>query len=402
MSGFFIWAKRITIVNKGKIWYNKNTFKLTQIYCIILLSMKMLLKIKNWFFPTKENNFTPSLLSDRAISIFILLFLLIKVVFSFNLILVKQSSLFADVSAQQIFSLTNEIRQQYGLSPVEENNLLNQAAQYKAEDMLQNSYFSHYSPTGISPWYWIERSGYDYYYAGENLAMNFLDSEEVIKGWFNSPSHRENLLNTNYQEMGIAVISGDLNNEGINRILVVQLFGATKIKTPIALAQEDKKETPKETEIIVSTEQQIEEEVLSEQTEHGKEPIESTLEPIESILEPTKLVQETEPTEETIPLKITQTEIPSETIIGAQLSAEKNIITKINNNIRDQMNLADRIISGLMMLFGGIILIGIILQRQSVTPVFSELVLRSIIIFVLGISFITFQLENVIGRLIIS
>jgi len=363
--------------------------------------MKILSKIKNWFFPTKENNFNPSLLSDRAISIFILLFLLIKVVFSFNLILVKQSSLFADVSAQQIFSLTNEIRQQYGLSPVEENNLLNQAAQYKAEDMLKNSYFSHYSPAGISPWYWIERSGYDYYYAGENLAMNFLDSEEVIKGWFNSPSHRENLLNKNYQEMGIAVISGDLNNEGINRILVVQLFGATKIKAtvPVALAQEVIEEKPKETETIVSIDQQTEEEVLSEQTESI---VAIEEEGGETPSEPKELAQETELKEETIPSKITQAEIPSEKIIGAQLSAEKNILTKINNNVRDQMNFADRIIAGLMMLFGGIILVGIILQRQSVTPVFSELVLRSIIIFILGMSFITFQLENVIGRLIIS
>jgi hypothetical protein len=360
--------------------------------------MKTLSKIKNWFFPTKENNFNPSLLSDRAISIFILLFLLIKVVFSFNLILVKQSSLFADVSAQQIFNLTNEIRQQYGLSPVKENNLLNQAAQYKAEDMLKNSYFSHYSPTGISPWYWIDRSGYDYYYAGENLAMNFLDSEEVIKGWLNSPSHRENLLNKNYQEMGIAVISGDLNNEGINRILVVQLFGTTKAKAtvPVALAQEITEKKPKETENIVSIDQQTEEEVLSKQTES----IVVTEE--EAPSKPEGLVQETELTEETIPSKITQAEIPSETIIGAQLSAEKNILTKINNNVRDQMNFADRIIAGLMMLFGGIILVGIILQRQSVTPVFSELILRSIIIFVLGISFVTFQLENVIGRLIIS
>jgi hypothetical protein len=354
--------------------------------------MKTLSKIKNWFFPTKENNFNPSLLSDRAISIFILLFLLIKVVFSFNLILVKQSSLFADVSAQQIFSLTNEIRQQYGLSPVKENNLLNQAAQYKAEDMLQNSYFSHYSPTGISPWYWVERSGYDYYYAGENLAMNFLDSEEVIKGWFNSLSHRENLLNTNYQEMGIAVVSGDLNNEGINRILVVQLFGATKPKTatPIALAQEITEEKSEEPETIIPVEQIEESEILSEQTKSTtvaeEEPIEST----------------PEQTEETAPLKVVQTETPSETMIGAQLSAEKNILTKINNNIRSQMNLADRVIAGLMMLFSGIILIGIILQRQSVKPMFSELILRSIIVFILGISFIAFQLENVIGRLMIS
>jgi hypothetical protein len=365
--------------------------------------------IKNWFFPTKENNLKPFLLSDRAISIFILLFLLIKVVFSFNLILVKQSSLFADVSAQKIFNLTNEIRHQYGLSPVEENSLLNQAARYKAEDMLKNSYFNHYSPAGISPWYWIKMSGYDYYYAGENLAMNFLDSEEVVNGWLNSPLHKENLLNANYQDMGIAVISGDLNNEGINRILVVQLFGATKSKaaTPVALTQEIEEETPESQEAIVSTEQTEESEILSEQAQPNTTTEEESIEPyqeqkIETTTTTEKTTYQISQTEETTPqTTIAQIKTPSESIIGAQLSAEKNILNKINDNIRNQMNLADRIIAGLMMLFGGIILIGIFLERQSVKPAFSELVLRSAIIFLLGTSFITFQLESVIGKLMI-
>ena len=388
------------------MWYNENTFKLIKLYCNIRLDMKILSKIKNWFFPTKENNFNPSLLSDRAISIFILLFLLIKIVFSFNLILVKQSSLFADVSAQKIFSLTNEIRQQYGLSPVTENNLLNQAAQYKAEDMLKNSYFNHYSPTGISPWHWIKISGYNYYYAGENLAMNFLDSEEVVNGWLNSPSHKENLLNKNYQDMGIAVISGDLNNEGINRILVVQLFGATASKTtpPIALAQEIEEEKPENQETIVSIEQTEESDVLSEQAQPNTNAEEEFIEPdpkqnIETTTTTEGVTHQTEKT--TAKTTIAQMKIPSETIIGTQLSTEKNILNKINDNIRNQMNLADRIIAGLMMLFGGIILIGIFLERQSVKPAFSELVLRSAIIFILGTSFITFQLENVIGKLMI-
>lgn len=376
--------------------------------------MKILSKIKNWFFPTKENNFNPSLLRDRAISIFILLFLLIKVIFSFNLILVKQSSLFADISAQKIFSLTNEIRQEYGLATVTENTLLNQAAQYKAQDMLQNSYFSHYSPIGISPWYWIEKSGYDYYYAGENLAMNFLDSEEVVRGWFNSPTHKDNLLNANYQEMGIAVISGDFNNEGINRILVVQLFGSTKSKPIIPIAEAQEITTPEipiedessdqleETEDIIPSEiveTETENEILSEQIESKQ------IEPeIVAEIEQTKDLPE-QP-EETSPQKIVQiedkTKTQSDIIIGAQLAKQSNLSSKINNNIRNQMNLADRIIAGFMISFGLIILTGIILQKQSINFGFSELVLRSFIIILLGISFITFHIESVIGRLMIS
>jgi len=348
-------------------------------------------RIKNWFWPSEENNFHPGILSDRAISIFILLFLLIKVVFSFNLILVRQSSLFADISAQEIFKLTNEIRQQYGLSPVIENSLLNQAAKYKAEDMLQNSYFSHYSPAGISPWHWIEKADYDYYYAGENLAMNFLDSEEVVRGWFNSPSHKENLLNANYQEMGIAVISGDFNKEGINRILVVQLFGSERYKAtvPIALAQEQK----------IVQEKEIKSEVLAEQQNEVAETIE-----IISESTPTEGIRE-ESVEETIAQEIAKEESPVksdlELPIATMLLEQQNILSKINSNTRNQINLIDRIIAVLIVSFGLIMLIGVILQRQSVNFGFSELVLRSFIVIILGISFITFQLESVIGNLMI-
>ncbi|MDD3487788.1 MAG: CAP domain-containing protein [Candidatus Pacebacteria bacterium] len=354
----------------------------------------MLKRIKNWFWPTKENNFHPGILSDRAISIFILLFLLVKVIFSFNLILVKQSSLFADVSAQEIFQLTNDIRKQSGLTPVLENSLLNQAARYKAEDMLQHSYFSHFSPAGISPWFWIEKAGYDYYYAGENLAMNFLDSEEVVKGWFNSPRHRDNLLNKNYQEMGIAVISGDFNKEGINRILVVQLFGAKKHQpsTPIALAQEP--ETTPEKETVIPSEQHIEEsfeqtpsEVLSEQEQPTTEPTE---------------IASSKPT---IPIETTQEESlvqpEPEIPVATVLLEQQNILNKINNNTRNQVDIINKIIAVFIISFGLIILFGIVLQRQSIDIGISELVLRSFIVIILGISFFTFQLESIIGNLMI-
>lgn len=347
-------------------------------------------QVKNWFLPTQENHFHPALLSDRAISIFILLFLLVKVIFSFNLILVKQSSLFADVNAQEIFQLTNGIRQQFGLPPVKENPLLNQAAQHKAEDMLENSYFSHYSPTGISPWYWIEKAGYDYYYAGENLAMNFLDSEEVVRGWLNSPTHKDNLINANYQEMGIAVVSGDFNNEGINRILVVQLFGSPSPKSavPIAAAQE---------------------------IEEGKEQLTTTttttIRPLVSKPTSTEEIA----TEETISLKNTETtpettikeepELtlePEKSVIGASLKEQQNILPQINNTLRNQIDLVDKIIAGLMICFGLFTLAGAFLQRQPIRLGFSELVLRSLIVIILGASFITFRLENFIGQLIIS
>ncbi|MDD5760612.1 MAG: CAP domain-containing protein [Candidatus Pacebacteria bacterium] len=359
--------------------------------------MKLLQKTKNWFLPTKENHFRPVLLSDRAISIFILLFLLAKVIFSFNLILVKQSSLFADVSAQEIFQLTNEARQQFGLPPVKENPVLNQAAQYKAEDMLKNSYFSHYSPTGISPWYWIEKAGYDYYYAGENLAMNFLDSEEVVRGWLNSPTHKDNIINPNYQEMGIAVVSGDFNNEGINKILVVQLFGSARSKAavPIATAQEIREEKKQPTttttiKLFVSKPTSTEEVAAGETISASKEISEKTT--------PETIASKTIVGEEKNELALQ----PKEPIISAPLKEQQNILPQIDNTIRDQIGLVDKIIAGLMICLGLITLAGVFLQRQSIEASLSELVLRSFIIIILGASFITFHLENFIGQLMIS
>jgi len=328
--------------------------------------MKMLSIIKNWFLPNKENNFQPSVLSDRAISIFILLFLLVKVIFSFNLILVKQSSLCADISAQRIIVLTNEVRQQYNLPLVKEDLLLNKAAEEKAQDMFKNKYFSHYSPAGTSPWYWIDKSGYDYYYAGENLAMNFLDTEEVIKGWLNSPSHRENLLNKDYKDMGIAVVSGDFNNEGINRILVVQMFGSkAKPSVPVAMAQ-----VPPE---IIPSEEILEEDKISPET--------------------------TETTTQTI---IGVAEEQAQDITSQQVLSQKNVLAQINDNTRNQVETANKIIAGFIILLGAITVSVIILQQKTIAFGFSELVLRSAIIIILGISFTGFHLEDFIGHLMIS
>jgi len=341
--------------------------------------MKILSKIKNWFLPTTENNFQPGVLSDRSISIFILLFLLIKVVFSFNLILVKQSSLFADISAQRVLALTNEVRQQYNLPIVQGDSLLDKAAQEKAQDMLENKYFDHFSPTGISPWYWIDKSGYDYYYAGENLAMNFLDSEEVINGWLNSPAHKENLLNKDYKDIGIAVLSGDFNNEGINRILVVQMFGSkAKPSIPVALAQTLDAEEPVVSEkIIVPEEIFNDEEVLSETTKTTKT-TKTTIQPVIGVAG--------EQTQD---------------VINQQVLAQKSVLAQIDSNTRNQVEAVNKIIAGFVIFLGALTITGIILQQRTVAFGYSELVLRSTIIIVLGISFAAFHLENLIGHLMI-
>ncbi len=104
------------------------------------------------------------------------------------------------------------------------NENLIEAAQQKAADMFAHNYWAHFSPAGRSPWSFITSVGYQYIFAGENLARDFGREEDILKAWMASPTHRDNILNPKYQEVGLAVVDGSLKNS--ETTLVVQLFGA--------------------------------------------------------------------------------------------------------------------------------------------------------------------------------
>lgn len=130
----------------------------------------------------------------------------------------------ATFSARQIIDLTNVKRQQYGLPPLDINSQLSHAAATKAGDMFANDYWAHNSPSGKTPWSFITSADYRYLAAGENLARDFTNPEAVVTAWMNSPSHRTNLLDENFREIGVAVASGKLG--GREGTLVVQMFGS--------------------------------------------------------------------------------------------------------------------------------------------------------------------------------
>lgn len=153
----------------------------------------------------------------------VLLFLLKMALVPFYLIL-QETDFFADVTKSVLIATTNKERGSVALSRLEENPLLNEAAYLKAKDMLEKGYFDHNSPEGATPWYWFKEAGYSYERAGENLAIGFVDSEEVIRAWLDSPSHKQNLLNPEYRDIGIAVLTGDFR--GQETTVVVQLLGA--------------------------------------------------------------------------------------------------------------------------------------------------------------------------------
>ena|SRR3989338_1368244 len=120
----------------------------------------------------------------------------------------------------EILELVNTTRVNSGLTPLSLNSTLNLAAFAKAEDMLNNNYFAHVSPEGVKPWYWFKAMGYNYTYAGENLALGYDDADELVDSWMSSPSHKSNILSPFYSDLGLAVV----NDQG--NTVIVQMFGS--------------------------------------------------------------------------------------------------------------------------------------------------------------------------------
>lgn len=126
--------------------------------------------------------------------------------------------------SREIINETNQIRIGNNLSTLTVNTRLDLAASDKLNDMAMKEYFAHVSPTGVEPWYWIKNAQYKYSVAGENLAIGFFSAKDTVQAWLNSPSHKANLLSTNYREIGVAVKTVEIN--GREGILVVQMFGS--------------------------------------------------------------------------------------------------------------------------------------------------------------------------------
>ena len=131
----------------------------------------------------------------------------------------------SNISVEEIVNDTNIERQKTGLPPLTLNSNLSTAAKLKADNMFAENYWAHFSPSGKDPWGFINSAGYKFSYAGENLARNFYNPEDVVKAWMASASHRENILNPKYQDIGIAVEEGIL--QGQKTTLIVQMCWAS-------------------------------------------------------------------------------------------------------------------------------------------------------------------------------
>ncbi len=217
-------------------------------------------KFKVFLLPIAENDYRPHVLNGRFFTYLALILILAKLVTVFYLVYIPQTTFFSDIATSVLVRMTNQERGSVGAGSLKISPALNQAALMKAQDMVANNYFSHWSPQGRSPWYWFQMAGYNYQYAGENLAIGFYDATDVHRAWLESSTHRANILNPSYQEIGLAVVEKDFY--GRKSFLVVQMFGTpakkeTVVVTPVekVLVEEVKVSEPEELLEVASQEE---------------------------------------------------------------------------------------------------------------------------------------------------
>ncbi|MCQ6558786.1 CAP domain-containing protein [Paenibacillus mendelii] len=114
-----------------------------------------------------------------------------------------------DKFAAEVITLVNAERAKAGLSKLTSDSLLTKVAYDKAKDMYDNNYFDHNSPTYGSPFDMMRAYGVKYSYAGENIAKGQRSPQEVMTAWMNSAGHRANILNKNFNKIGVAYYNGE-------------------------------------------------------------------------------------------------------------------------------------------------------------------------------------------------
>lgn len=195
-------------------------------------SMLLAALLFHFLVPHESNNHRARLLHPVFVTLSLFLFLLTQFLVpflpQFTPVVLGYSS---NISPEAIVQLTNNEREKAGAPPLRLEPLLTQAALSKASDMVTRDYWAHVAPDGTQPWYFFVNSNYHYRFAGENLARDFTNPEDVVRAWMASPTHRENLLAPRYEDIGVAVVDGEL--DGVQTTLVVQLFGTRFTTTAV-------------------------------------------------------------------------------------------------------------------------------------------------------------------------
>lgn len=178
-------------------------------------------RISSYFIASEQNNYHPAALSYKAFLIYGLALVILR------LLLGASPAGSAAVESQPLMTLINNERASRNLNILKTDNSLLVASSQKAQDMIDRDYFAHVDPDGNYVWPKIIAAGYGAYkILGENLALDFLTSEGMIKAWLDSPTHRANLLHTDFLDQGLTALYGDYKGRYTN--LTASLFGAKR------------------------------------------------------------------------------------------------------------------------------------------------------------------------------
>lgn len=218
--------------------------------------------LRDFFVPHKGNGHRPHVLHPHSLATIAFSLAMLKAtIVSFAFLTNPFQAWMSEAIQNQVLALVNQERAAQEMSVLKINSVLNASALEKAEDMIEQGYFAHFSPDGKKPWDFINRNDYAYLFVGENLAMNFTSANSVHKALMDSPSHRKNILNDQYTEVGMAVISGELEGKQTN--VLVQMFATKAEVQTAALAKKETQEKPK-LEVAESAQEEPEQEFLKE------------------------------------------------------------------------------------------------------------------------------------------
>lgn len=194
-------------------------------------------RLKKYFIPREDNEHQPYFLREGSVAtVLVLIVLMEAAVVIPSFFILPHSKFLTVVLPDALINLTNENRTSAHLPTLETSSLLTEAAQLKAEDMAKRGYFSPESPEeGTPPWDWLKRVGYRFNAAGENLAVNFFDSQDVFHAWLKLSAYQVSIVWPNFTEVGIGVAPGRF--QGRDSVYVVQFFGQPSAGTRLGAAK---------------------------------------------------------------------------------------------------------------------------------------------------------------------
>lgn len=187
------------------------------------LSSRITHATKQVIVPHRHNDYRPHLIRTSGIVAMLFIIGIFQSVYNIS----QTGSVLGrttHIETRELLDETNATRIGYGAQPLQYSTKLAEAAELKAKDMFTNQYWAHTSPSGTTPWAWLETANYSYQNAGENLAKDFHSTGGVMTAWLDSTEHRENILDARYSEVGFAVVSGVLDGE--ETTLVVAMYGS--------------------------------------------------------------------------------------------------------------------------------------------------------------------------------